>query len=62
MNLKNRTNKAIEMIAIHHGLNTIGNKIISSHAHQGGRDHPLSAGLADPSSSLFMATERLSPN
>ena len=41
MSLKNRTNSAIEMIAIHHGLSTIGNKKTSSHTHQGARDHRL---------------------
>jgi hypothetical protein len=41
MSLKNRTNSAIEIIAIHHGLRTIGNNTTSSHAHQGARDHRL---------------------
>jgi hypothetical protein len=41
MNLKNRTNSAIEIIATHHGLSTIGKKTISNHAHQGVRDHRL---------------------
>ena len=41
MSLKNRTNNVIEMIAIHHGLSTIGNKKTSSHTHQGARDHGL---------------------
>ena len=41
MSLKNKTNSAIERIAIHHGLSTIGNKTTSSHAHQGISDHRL---------------------
>ena len=36
--LRNKTNNAMEMIAIHHGLSTIGNKTTSNHAHQGIRD------------------------
>jgi hypothetical protein len=39
--LKNRTNSATEIIAIHQGLRTIGNNSISSHSHQGVRDHRL---------------------
>jgi hypothetical protein len=39
--LKNRTYSTTEIIAIHHGLSTIGNNKPSSHAHQGIRDHPL---------------------
>jgi hypothetical protein len=35
ISLKNKANAAIEMIAIHHGLSTNGNKIISNHTHQG---------------------------
>lgn len=49
MSLKNKTNSAIERIAIHHGLSTIGNKTSSDHAHQGIRDHrllPVSVGFA----------------
>ena len=41
MSLKNRTNSASEVIAIHHGLSTIGNNNTSSHTHQGARDHRL---------------------
>jgi hypothetical protein len=32
------------MIAIHHGLSTIGNKITSNHTHQGGSDQRLPPG------------------
>ena len=39
ISLKNKTNSAIVIIAIHHGLSTIGNKTTSNHAHQGIRDH-----------------------
>ena len=39
--LKIRANSAREMTASHHGLSTNGNKIIRSHAHQGGRAHLL---------------------
>jgi hypothetical protein len=41
MSLKNRTNSTSEIIAIHHGLRSIGNKKTSSHAHQGVRDQRL---------------------
>jgi hypothetical protein len=41
MSLKNRTNTVTEIIAIHHGLSTIGNNKTSSHTHQGVRDHRL---------------------
>jgi hypothetical protein len=41
MSLRNKANSAIEMIAIHHGLSTIGNKTTSNHAHQGIRAHRL---------------------
>ena len=41
MSLKNRTNSTNEIIAIHHGLSTIGNNKTSSHTHQGARDHRL---------------------
>ena len=47
--LKSRANSAREMIASHQGLSTTGNKIIRSHAHQGGRVHrltPVSLGPA----------------
>src|SRR2546422_6309458 len=43
ISLKNRTKSASEIIAIHHGLNIIGNKKTSSHTHQGARDHRLLA-------------------
>src|SRR5437899_9701701 len=36
---KSRTNSAKEIIAIHHGLSTIGNKNITNQTHQGVRDH-----------------------
>jgi hypothetical protein len=39
--VKNRTYNATEIIAIHHGLSTIGNKNISSHSHQDVRDDRL---------------------
>src|SRR5712672_1391131 len=38
---KSRANSANEIIAIHHGLSTIGNKNITNHTHQGVRDHRL---------------------
>jgi hypothetical protein len=38
---KRRTNSAKEIIAIHHGLSTIGNKNITNQTHQGVRDHRL---------------------
>jgi ribosomal protein S19 len=41
MSLKNRTNNASEIIAIHHGLRPNGNNKTSSHTHQGVRDHRL---------------------
>src|SRR5690348_14899671 len=41
MSLKNKTNNAIEITAIHHGLSTIGNKTTGNHAHQGIRNRRL---------------------
>jgi len=45
MSLKNMTNSAIEIIAIHQGLSITGNKTISNHAHQGIFSHRLLATL-----------------
>jgi hypothetical protein len=35
ISLKSKTNTATEIIAIHQGLSTSGNKKINNHAHQG---------------------------
>jgi hypothetical protein len=60
MSLKNRTYGATEIIAIHHGLSTIGNRKIRTQSHQGVGDHRLpseSAGFA-----LSSIQGRLRPN
>jgi hypothetical protein len=46
MSLKNRTYTAIEIIAIHHGLSTIGKNKTSSHTHGDHRLLPDFVGFA----------------
>ena len=46
--LKSKANSARERIASHQGLSATGNKIIISHAHQGGHVHLLTPSSLDP--------------